>query len=510
MTEAGQPIGTANSSEAGAAPSRPLARVGRHGIVYAAGMLLSKAVAFVMLPVYTRYLTPADYGTLQLVEVTFEVVSIVAGSRLGAGIFHFYHKAADLAARRRLLATTLVLMIGTYFAATGTAFALAPALSNLVFRDAQHSALIRVGAAGLAFQSLLLVPLAYLQVRERSGMYVGANTAKLVVQLSLNIVFIVFMRLGAMGVLLSTFVANTLLGGILAAYLVRDVGLRLSREAARDVLRFGIPFVGTQIATTVSTYGDRYFLQRSASVAAVGIYGLAYQFGFLLAWIGYVPFQSIWDPIRFEVAKRADRDEVYARAFVYYNVVYLTTAVGIAVLVRDVLRVMSDPAYLPAADIVPVILLAYVFQGWTEFQNLGVLIRERTAVVTWANWIAAAVAVVLYALLIPAYQGLGAAVATVAAFAVRHAIVYVAAQRLWPVRYRWGPVMRLVALAALVVVASELIRVRSVTASLAVRLGLLSCYSVGVWIGGILSEADRSFVKRLGRRPREALSSLAG
>jgi O-antigen/teichoic acid export membrane protein len=510
MTEAGQPFGTANRSEADAARGRPLARVGRHGIVYAAGMLLSKAVAFVMLPIYTRYLTPADYGTLQLVVVTFEVVSIVAGSRLGAGIFHFFHKATGQTARHRLLATTLVLMASTYLAATSAAFLAAPAIARLVFGSAANAALIRVAAAGLAFECLLLVPLAYLQVRERSALYVSANLAKLVMQLSLNILFIVYLRMGPIGVLLSTLIANLVLGSALTAYLVRQVGLRLSREAARDVVRFGLPFVGTQVATTVSTYGDRYFLQRSANVAAVGIYGLAYQFGFLLAWIGYVPFQSIWDPVRFEIAKRADRDEVYARAFVYYNVVYLTTAVGIAVLVRDVLRVMSDPAYLPAADIVPVILCAYVFQGWTEFQNLGILIRERTVIVTWANWIAAATAVTGFATLTPPLKGLGAALATLTAFAVRHAIIYTAAQRLWPVRYRWGPVMRLVALAVLVVVAGELIRVPSVTASLAVRLGLLGLYFVGVWVGGILSEADRSFVKRMIRRPREALASLGG
>src|SRR2546421_2507243 len=46
-----------------------------------------------MLPVYTRYLTPADYGTLQLLIMVLEVMSIVAGSRLGAGVFYYFHKA---------------------------------------------------------------------------------------------------------------------------------------------------------------------------------------------------------------------------------------------------------------------------------------------------------------------------------------------------------------------------------------------------------------------------------
>jgi O-antigen/teichoic acid export membrane protein len=295
----------------------------------------------------------------------------------------------------------------------------------------------------------------------------------------------------------------------LLAYLVRDVGLSLSRAAARDVLRFGLPFVGTQIGTFISTYGDRYFIQRAADVATVGIYGLAYQFGFLLWFVGFVPFNTVWDPIRFEIAKHADRDEQYARAFIYYNIVYLSCGVGIAVLVRDFLRVMSDPSFLPAAGIVPVLVGAYVFQGWSEFQNLGILIRERTALVTWANWAAAAVALAGYAVLIPPLKGLGAALATVVAFAVRYAMVYAFAQRLWPVRYRWGPVLRLLALGAAVVVAGELARVDSVPVSLGVRAALLLAYFAGIW-WLVLSQADRDVARRAAGRPREALAALIG
>jgi O-antigen/teichoic acid export membrane protein len=128
-------------------------------MVYTVGMFLSRAVAFVMLPVYTRYLTPADYGTLQLIVVTFEVVSILAGSRLGAGIFHFYHKAQDSRGRRELLSTALLLMVGTYALASSLAFLAAAPLSRLVFGPQNEPDLIRIAAAILGVESLLMVPM---------------------------------------------------------------------------------------------------------------------------------------------------------------------------------------------------------------------------------------------------------------------------------------------------------------------------------------------------------------
>jgi O-antigen/teichoic acid export membrane protein len=480
--------------------AQPLARVRRHVVVYTVGMFLSRAVAFVMLPVYTRYLTPGDYGALQLIVVTFEVVSIVAGSRLGAGVFHFYHKSDDSRHRRQVLSTALILMVATYTLASVLTFLAAAPLSRLVFGPQNDPDLIRIGAAILGLESLLIVPMAYIQVRERSGLFVAINTGKLALQLSLNILFVVVMQLGVKGPLYSTLISSALVGSLVTVMLVRDVGLSFSGSAARDLLRFGVPFVGSQIGTFISTYGDRYFLARVSNVGAVGIYGLAYQFGFLLHIVGLAPFQSVWDPMRFEIAKRSDRDELYARGFVYFNVIYLTTAVGIALYVHDFIRIMSAPSFHSAADIVPVILLAYVFQGWTEQQQLGLMISEKTERITWANWVAAGVALLGYALLIPPLHGLGAALATVAAFGARQWMVYVMSQRLWPIKYRWAPVVRLLLLATLVVVLAVLLPPFDLGTSLAARTALLGLYGLGIWFGRILTDADRQYVRGMALR----------
>jgi len=449
-----------------------------------------------MLPVYTRYLTPGDYGTLQLIGVTFEVISIVAGSRLGAGLFRFYHKTEDPQRRRETVATALVLMVATYAVVTGLTFLFAAPLARLVFGPQNDPDLIRIAAAILGFESLLMVPMAYLQVRERSGMFVAINTGKLVIQLSLNILFVVVMQMGVKGPLYSTLISYVIVGGVVTFMLLREVGLSVSREAARDLLRFGAPFVATQVGSFICTYGDRFFLARAASMDTVGIYGLAYQFGFLLHYVGLAPFQGGWDPIRFEIAKREDRNELYARGFVYFNLVYITTAVGMSLYVHDFIRVMSAPSFRSAADIVPIILLAYIVHGWTEQTQLGLMVTEKTERITWANWAGAIVALVAYALLIPPFGGLGAAVATLIAFGARLWMVYVMSQQLWPVHYRWVPVIKQLALGVVVVVIAVLLPPYDLAVSLMARTILLAVYGAGVWFA-ILTDDDRQFVLRM-------------
>ncbi len=485
-----------------------MSRIGQHGLIYGAGVLLSKVVAFIMLPVYTRYLTPADYGVLQLIQMVLEVVSIAAGSRLGAGIFRFYHKAETAEERRAVLSTALLVLVTTYCLATAAMFVLAPDIARVALNGAEDVALVRIAGMGLAFEGLLLVPLAYLRLRDRSLFYVILMSAKLLLQVTLNIVFVVNRGLGAEGVLLSTLVANVLTASGLGLYLLRDIGLQFSGRAARDLLRFGLPFVGTQVATFILTFGDRFFLKRVSDASTVGLYALAYQFGFLLAMLSEVPFSMVWEPARFEIAKRPDRDELYARGFVYFNLVLLTIAVCIALFVGDLLGVMAAPAFLPARDLVPIILIAYVLQSWTLLHDVGIQVRERTEFITLATWAGAIVALVGYALLIPRFLGLGAAIATVVSFAVRECAVYTVSQRLWPVRYRWGPVLRATLLAVIAGVIGVLLPRPNLWASLLMRLLVLAGYLGALWHAGVLSADDRAAIARLIRSRRQALVAI--
>src|SRR5439155_23227124 len=103
------------------------------------------------------------------------------------------------------------LMVGAFAVATGLAYLGAPFISHLVFPRAQHVDLVRIGAASLFCQSLLLVPFAFLQARERSWLFVSFNAVKLVLQLSLNIGLVVGLGLGAKGVLLSSLITNAII-----------------------------------------------------------------------------------------------------------------------------------------------------------------------------------------------------------------------------------------------------------------------------------------------------------
>lgn len=497
-------------------PSSPrkqfrMSHLSHHTLVYGVGILLGRAVAFVMLPIYTRVLTPADYGILQLIGMLLEVTAILAGSSIAGGVFHFYHKASTDEERNSVLSTALMLTTVAYFGVTGVATVAAPILADIVFgARGDNVFFIRLACMSLAFEGLVMVPLALIQLRHRSKLFVVVHAVKLFLQLVLNIVFLIPLRMGVTGVLLSTLIANVAIGIWLGVSFVRDVSWRVSVPMVTRLLRFGIPLVGTQICAFILTFGDRYFLNKAGGAAIVGLYGLAYQFGFLLVSIGYWPFNRAWQPVRFEIAKAPNRDEIYARAFVYLNILVVTMAVGLALFTKDLLRIVAAPAFHSAEALVPLILLASVLHVWTKFLNLGILIKERTEYYTLATWMSAVVAVGGYIWLIPKMLAWGAALATVLAYIVRHVAVYGFSQRLWYVRYRWGPVVRLLGLGVGVCMLEIAAPEMAIGMSVGMRLVLFAVFVTGMWKLDVLSEQDRALVLRAIRAPRSTLSVLIG
>jgi O-antigen/teichoic acid export membrane protein len=185
------------------------------------------------------------------------------------------------------------------------------------------------------------------------------------------------------------------------------------------------------------TFGDRYFLKLYGTLTDVGLYALGYKFGFLLTFIGIGPFFSIWDSERYNILKKPDAKIIFQEVFVSFTVIMLVIAIGISVFARNVLTIMANPEFWGAAKIVPIVILAYFFQGLTSYCNMGILIQKKTFIITKSIMLSAALITMLYFVLIPNFGALGAAWATALTFAFRFLYIYSRAMKLYNMELPW-------------------------------------------------------------------------
>ena len=462
--------------------------IARHTFVYGAGIIAAKMVSLIMLPVYTHYLSPSDFGVLELLETTVDVIGMLAGMGLAASAFKHYPELESEKERRGFVSSLLIGSAAVALLVSLVGIALSGFLTRLVFRDRADPLYFQVFFATFFFQSFSNIGLAVVRVEEKSLMYVVLTVLKLVVTVSLNIWFVVGLRAGVIGVLGGNAIGSCLLALALAVYALRRFGTHYSHATFRKLSRFGAPLGIASLGSFVLTYSDRYFLNYYHGSAPVGVYSLGYSFAFLLSAFAVVPFGQIWEPRRFVIAKQPDAQQVYRRMFLYLNLALFGGSIGLVLFTKDGLSVLVGPGFVTAYRIVPLLLITTIVQQWNTYCSFGLYLKNATHVLAWAGTFAACVALLGNWLLIPRYGMMGAAWATVIAYIVRFIPTYVLAQRHYHVQYPWRKVAVLATLLALALlvrqVANDMPFAISVTISTAVML------SIGATMFGTLLDAE--------------------
>lgn len=411
----------------------------RHAGIFSLLILVNRGVSFIMLPIYTRFLTPADYGILELIEMTVDIISVIAGMGILSGLFKFYYQFKEEHDKKELVSTMFIMVIIFYFVACFLGGMSSSFLSSLIFRTEKYTSYITIAFINLFLQSTLcFVPLVYLRAQQRSSFFVVVSGIKLIIQLTLNILFVVYLEMGVMGVLYSSMISSLGIGLSMTTYTFSRIGFQLSKDKAKMLFNFGYPFVFSSLATFILTFSDRYFLNHYFELSVVGIYSLAYKFGFLLASFPIAPIMNIWMVQRFELINKDGYEKIYNQFFSWFCIISLSAALLISMAVRDVIRVMSAPSFWDAYKIVPIIVLAYFFQPCTDFFNFGIYHTGKTKHIAYSNLFSSIVIIALSFLLIPRYGALGAAWATLISFTVRLLYVYIISQKLFKIQYALG------------------------------------------------------------------------
>jgi O-antigen/teichoic acid export membrane protein len=406
-------------------------RLFSHGGIYLVGNILQRAVSFVMLPIYTRYLAPADYGILELLTLVIDIVSIILGLRISQAIFRFYHSYEDKSQRYQVITTSMILIGGFNLLGVLIIVAFSTPLSVLVFDHPGSVHLLIIFSFTLFFHALIEVPMVFMRARQKPLLFVAFSTYKLLLQLSLNIYFVVWLRMKVEGVIYSAVITGIVMSITLLVYTLRITGLGFSLSKAKQLTSFSWPLVLTGLISFFITFGDRYFLRFYGDLADVGIYSLAYKFGFLLMFLIVQPFSNHWDSEKYVILNRPNAREIYQKTFLAYSTLVIFFVVLVSVFIEDLLRIMSDPSFWPAARIAPIIMLAYLFNAWATYTTLGIFTANRTIEMTYGTIIGAIVVGIAYMTLIPGFGAMGAAWASVLGFGSRFVWITWRSQKLY-------------------------------------------------------------------------------
>jgi O-antigen/teichoic acid export membrane protein len=417
-----------------------LRRLGKHSAIYGLGGLVSRILAVLLLPLYTRYLSPSDYGEVETLIALTTVIGIVLRFGIHSAFFRFYFDVSDPAARLRVVRTSFWFTMAMATIGMVAGLALAAPIADGLFGSSDESELVMaafVGLwAGMNYEQLTSL----FRVEERSVAFVSASLANIFLTIGATLLLVVALDTGPIGVIVGNFTGTLIVYVVLLAYRHEQLGLEFDRGLLREMNRFGIPLIPTALFLWVTNFSDRLFLVHLADTTEVGLYSVGVRIASALVLL-LTAFRLAWPAFAYSIEDDGMARRAYA--FVLTYLVALTTwiATGLALLSPWIVAWIAAPAFAESSRVVgPLAFSTVAFAGYIVVA-IGVGRAKRTRF----NWIvtgaAAVVNVGLNLLLIPTYGMMGAAVATVAAYSTMFLGMVWWSQRIYPVAYQWRRVI---------------------------------------------------------------------
>jgi O-antigen/teichoic acid export membrane protein len=472
--------------------------------VYGVSSILSRSIAFLLLPLYTRVLTPQEYGIRAMVALGLELILLLVACGLKEGINRFYTSrdatavSPEQAASTGIIAHAALIGLGV---AVGLVFA--PWLAGPLLGDAALAPFLRLGLIAGFFMHVQEAAFVYLRARQRARTVAMASVGGLIAMVLLNLLFVVVLRTGVAGIFYAEMLVFGVSGVFFTVRALRELGVTVAPPVVRAMVRFGAPLMFVPFTWLVVSRTDVLFLTHYGSLAYVGVYALAVQCAQVLQFAVTTPFRNFWDPVQFQLARDPAGSATFRRMFQWVTFTAVVAAFACAVAADEVISIMAAPAFHAAASVVPLVLVAYVFEALHLFFNAALLVRNRTALAAVVAVVTAVVNIGANALLVPHYLAYGAAAARVIAMAVMVAATYVLARRLWPQPVDFAALAKVAGWAiALFAVASNLPDLPLVVTIVVKGALVVALVALAIWSGALeRADAARAWSLVRGRLP---------
>ena len=479
-------------SVGGAEKPSALQQLGKLSLAYATADVLAQAINFLLTPLYLRFLSPEEYGALALLLLLSTFLKIAFRLGLDSGFLRIYYDVAE-ASRARFAGT--VAIFSAVFASSlfALVWVFSTPLSHALFESAGRETWIRLVAADILASSFVFVPFSLLRIEGKASLLSTYSLTRHLLNTVLKVGLVVS-GYGVTGALLSDAVASAGLSVLLLSELRTRAVPAFDWPPLWSAMRFGLPKVPHGVLAQTLNLADRRILEEFVSLSQIGVYSVGSTFASAMKF-PLSAFEPAWQPFVFEKAKTADGPREIAAVATRVAIVFTVVALGLALLLPDVLLLMSHgrPEYHDAASVVPVVILGILFQGFFFLSSVGISITKEARYYPMVTAIAAFTNISLNFLLIPRFGIMAAAWATVAGYATSAAIGAFISRRLFPLQVGWSRILPALA-AAVVVAAVGLVLGEGLLPSLA-RLGLVPVFAAGVW-RIVFADEDRTEMRR--------------
>lgn len=416
-----------------------LRQLGKDSLVYGVGGIISRGLAFFLIPIYTRIFSPEQYGTMEMLNVLSSLLGalLAMGMDTAQGFYFFEQKKCGHEAQAKIISAILQWRLIWGSVILLTAIVLWSPLNYLFFNQELTWIYFGLSFTGTFFFQIMTQSVEVFRLLNRPWSYIGFELGQTVLTAAVILVLVIGFNLGILGffwgVLIGAFVFSIMGWWSIRNYISWSVDCR---NWWRRLLKFSAPLVPNMIFIYLLNTCDRWFVSHYNGQGALGLYAIGAKFA-LLIYFAVNIFRLAWWPVAMDAMHSKDGPELFRTIGRLYLGAGTIAVVLITVMSPYILTWFTTVVYVPAYPIIGILSWYAVFYGFYLIGAAGILKSEKTFISPFLIGAAVLSDIILNLLLVPRYGGVGAAIATSTSFGIWIILAVIISEKLWPVHHRY-------------------------------------------------------------------------
>ena len=468
-----------------------------HSSIYGLGSVVSRIVAFILLPLYTRYLTPTDYGVLETIDISSGIIGIVGTVGIAMALSRFYYESEEMEERNTVVSTTYITYSVIACLFIPLLYYMSDPLAKIFFSSEHYSHFFRISFASLLLGGMIDIGMMYLRLIKKSPIFITITITRLTLLIFFNIIFIVYFKMGILGILYSSLIVRSLYALIITGSILWKTKVRISLKLSCNMLKYSLPIIPSNLANTLVKQSDKYFVLYFISIADMGIYSLALKLGNAVHNLLTIPFNMAYIPRRFEIMKRHEAKETYAKVFTYYIFFVVYVGLAISIFIPEILELLVTSKFFRAGRFVPLVVFSMIIFGCHYHFNFGILYSKKTKYLAYINLSSAVISLALNFFLIQAYGIWGAISSSVIALSFQAFLLYFFSDKFYHIEYEFRRIFMYMLVAGIFYGFSTQINTNTLVLTLGIKLFLLALFPFSIILLRIISPEESAKLKQI-------------
>lgn len=380
-----------------------------NSIIYTVLTFIEKGMGFFLMPVFTAYISPHEYGSFNLVLSITAFLSLFYTFSLENALGKFYYDYKDDKGKLILGTVFFTILLSSVFF-TIIVYVSFFFLSKYIDIDDLLYRNLLLGFACIAFYPVFSVFRLIYRVKQEAAKYSVLNLCYSFVLILAKVVVVVFLSMQSTGLLSATLLVNLLFCFGSIFYFYRSNGISFSYPLLREMLNYSVPLLPHSLSGVINSTCDRLFIGYYLTLTSVGVYSVALQVSSIMN-IVVSSFSMAYGPWFFEQIKvKTGRESIANIANVGVSC-FCVVGLSLAVFSKEIIMLMASNEYYEAYNYTAILVFVHVFNGVYIF-TAGPLLINSTRKYASVSIFTSLLNIPLNYILIPIYGVYGAAYAT--------------------------------------------------------------------------------------------------